>query len=182
MLKPKLGRPLTWMTKIDAPPEAQAFYEMLAAMQHSRAFKTCHIYKGSVDKKTGIPMLRFEGRVHSMPYVISSFMGIEYGRRNCQTPGCVNPFHYAPPDRPVQQVKMDEAIAPPATGDDWNDLIDYYVEEQGVKLNYLALRAAIPEEDINEFALRTAIENYGKRQVAEPEPPLTPGFDPTGQK
>ena len=155
----KRGRPATWHTKIEAPKAALALYELIANLQNTDAFRTCHVYSGAKDRLSGVPMFKFEGRVHAMPYIISSYMGIEYGKRTCSTPGCVNPFHYAPPSErllPEQNVFQ----APPAVGNDWNDLIDYYVEERGIKLDYTALRAEIPPEDIDDANLRTAIANY----------------------
>jgi hypothetical protein len=157
--KVKRGRPPTWHSKIQAPLAAIALYEMIADLQNTDAFRTCHVYSGAVDKKTGLPMFKFEGRVHAMPYVISSYMGIEYGKRICNTDGCVNPFHYAPPSERVEP-SVNHFQAPQAAGSDWNDLVDYYVEEVGVPLDYSKLRAAIPAEDIDDANLRTAVLNY----------------------
>lgn len=155
----KRGRPPTWHSKIEAPAAALKLYELLAGLQNTDAFRTCHIYSGAMDKHNGIPMFKFEGRVHAMPYVISSFMGLEYGKKTCATPGCVNPFHYAPPSERITP-DLNHFQAPQQVGNDWNDLIDYYVEEVGIALDYTKLREAIPAEDIDDANLRTAIANY----------------------
>lgn len=157
--KPKKGRPQVWQTKIIAPPEALALYEMIASLQHSTAFKGCHVYSGARDRHSGIPMFKFEGRVHSMPFIVTSFMGLEYGKRNCQTPGCMNPFHYTPPSERVTP-DQNHFLAPVMSPDDNLDLLDYHVEECGIPCDFTSLRAAIPPEDISDANLRTAIEQY----------------------
>jgi hypothetical protein len=154
------GRKTSWPTKIDAPPEALALYEMISSLQHSTAFKTCHPYQGATSKNTGIPMFKFEGRVHAMPYIICSFMGIEYGTRNCKTYGCMNPFHYSPPPR-ISGAQMAHIDLPmPTLAPDYHDLLEYYVEEVGIQPNYTALRAAIPTDDISDAALRAAVQAW----------------------
>lgn len=155
----RTGRPPTWMTKIDAPPAAISLYEMIASLQHSDVFKTCHVYSGAHDRHSGVPMFKFEGRVHSMPFVISSFMGIEYGKRTCQTTGCVNPFHYAPPSERITP-DQNHFVPPILPEDGFKDLLDYYVEEVGIALEFTPLREAIPPEDISDANLRTAIQQY----------------------
>ncbi len=153
------GRPPTWLTKIDAPASALRLYAMLAELQNSDAFRTCHPYSGAHTAK-GVPLFKFEGRVHAMPYIIASHMGLEYGNKTCSTPGCVNPFHYAPPSERLPQDQT-QFTPPQAAGSDWDDLILYYIEEVGVRpINFSALRAAIPVEDMDDHNLRTALQTY----------------------
>lgn len=150
-----MARPKTWFKKVTAPPEAMAFYEMIAMLQDSGAFRECHPCEGAVDH-AGVPVIKWQGRVHALPYVISSVMGIEYGKRKCSTRNCINPFHYAVPDR----VGGEPLIPTIPQGDQWNSLVDFYVEDKGLELSYPVLRAAIPREDIDDENLQAAIRNY----------------------
>lgn len=156
------GRPPVWQTRIKAPPLALELYRLMARLQNSDAFRTCHVYEGSHDH-AGIPMFKFGGKVTAMPYVISTFMGVEYGTKTCQTPGCTNPFHYAPPTDRINPALMEFVAPTPAVDEGWTDLIDYYVEDKGIALEFKPLREAIPLEDIGDDALRGAIEMYKER-------------------
>ncbi len=95
-----------------------------------------------------------------MPFIISSFMGIEYGKRNCETPGCVNPFHYAPPSERITPDQNQFLAPPPQDSDSDLDLLDYYVEDMGVQCDFTSLRPRIPVEDISDVNLRAAILKY----------------------
>lgn len=164
------GRPITWPSKVSAPPEALALYRMIAKLQNSEAFKTCHIYNGA--KIAGMPVIRFEGKVTSLPFVVASFMGMPYAERLCESDSCINPFHYTPNIAEMERLisgverKPDawSSAPPPATNylDDWLELIEYETDRARLRRedwSFEAIRPLIHVDDMTDHDLHLVMRH-----------------------
>lgn len=161
MKKPR-GRPSTWASKIAAPPEALEFYRLLAKLQDSTAFSTCHVYSGASTK--ALPVINWKQTTTGLPFVVASFLGIESDRKLCATSNCMNPFHYSPNKAKANRLITTEAVTPtqlaPSLLEEWRDLVEFYIDTHQVVpelRNYETMRAIIPEDDLSNDQLRQAI-------------------------
>lgn len=155
------GRPTIFPSKIVAPPDAMELYRLIAKLQRSDAFDECHIYTGA--SLSDEPMIKWHGKVTSLPGVVCSFIGMPKGLNQCGTPDCCNPFHWVPrewqDDLLVQSREHMEA--PIESGlDDWVDLIDYEADKRMVRVADLTVpmvREWIPIEDLSDEQITMAL-------------------------
>lgn len=108
-------------------------------------------------------MIKFNKRVTSLPFVIASYMGLPYGKQQCTTVGCCNPFHYLPTGVHILVQGKEEQDRTLDTGlEDWVDLVEYTIDKNMVRkedVSFETLRALIPAEDLNDEQLTAALEN-----------------------
>lgn len=161
-----------WPDKIDAPAEALKMYRCMARLQHSKEFQKCHVFKGASSSR-GVPLVSWENRTTQLPKVVCSFMGLEYRKKTCNTPGCMNPFHYLSSGKTEDsafQVERVHEPAPPLVVDmgGYVETIGYYIEKDGVGIDnptFEQLRALIPAEDMADEILRNALVEYQKKHL-----------------
>lgn len=180
ILVPAKGRTPTWPYHIDAPQPALEFYKALAKVANTEAFKFCHVFTGATSEKWSVPLVRYHGKLSSLPMIIDSFMGLCYGAKICKTKNCINPFHYvqvanvdmmelsASGNSPVVNAMVPDSDNPTALpfqdGEGFIDLLDYYIEEVGIAPTYDALRNVIPMEDLSDSDLQTTLPVYKARK------------------
>lgn len=150
------GAKPSWPRRIDAPADALRFYELVASMSASDSYRECHVFNGAADEK-GVPLFKFGGRVHAMPKIFCTVLGLEYGRTNCGTRGCINPFHYAVGQQPPMLASDRPEVS---VLEGTKDLLDYYIEEKGVEPLFHALRVEIPMEDLSNEDLHAGLSYY----------------------
>lgn len=158
------GPKVKWNTKITAPPEALALYALIASLQQSDAFNSCHIYHGAL--LDGVPMVKFKGEVTGLPHVVASYLGLHTSDSQCRTPGCCNPFHYLAQgdvsERLIQVEEISDRVLQPGV-EDWLDLIEYAIEENRIRSDvprtFDLLRPLIPVEDLSDAQLEMALKS-----------------------
>jgi hypothetical protein len=162
--KPR-GRPVTWYKDITAPPEALQLYKLIAQLQKSDAFQTCHIFRGA--SLGGEPVIKFDQKVTKLANVVASYIGLPSAKRQCDTPDCCNPFHYVPPGEDIL-VSADEAQNEVLVIglEDWVDLVEYTMDKHEVKPDHATfeeIRPLIMAEDLLDDQLVAALEHIGEK-------------------
>lgn len=161
------GRPQVWQTKISAPPLALEFYALIAKLQKSEAFATCHIYDGA--RVDGVPIVKWQGTATKLPYVVASYMGLSSDLQQCGTPGCCNPFHYLPPQHDsALLVQGKEAVSDRVSSDvaEWADLVEYELDKRAKRIattSFEDLRGWIDPLDLNDSQLTSAINHLKEK-------------------
>lgn len=88
-----MARPISWPNKITgASPEALKFYQLVAELQESTAFADCHVFTGA--HIGGLPHIAVDKKTTNLPKRLCLFLGVPYRKQLCNTPSCMNPFHY----------------------------------------------------------------------------------------
>lgn len=156
----------TWPEKIKAPAEAIKLYRQMAKLQMTKDFQKCHIYEGA--STNGVPVVSWDNKVTALPKIICSFMGLPFKKKTCNTPGCMNPFHYVDQVDPTRG-KLPQALAPvpvilPSLAD-YIELVVYHIEENCPNPNptFEQLRSIIPAEDITDELLQKVLNEINRK-------------------
>lgn len=131
-----MARPTTWHKKISASKEALAFYEALVIAHEAGAFNECHVYSGALDRK-GNPIVGAKNSSTTAPLsqVVAGFLGLRInGRRNCGTPGCMNPLHYQEPGPgdTANSEKEWEAKQPQRTVEELKEAVEFLRDRKDI--------------------------------------------------
>lgn len=166
----KPGRPTTWHLQISAPNTALAFYKTLSdLLDNPESFDICHVFSGAKNGST--PVIKHKGKVTVLASVISSFLALETGRKQCSTPGCMNPLHYlkASPDAFVSAESEKEIVPqiPMPTGEQFAEIVEYEIDRQDLRYKkpykIEDFRPKINSIDLTDPQLQMALE-YLNRQ------------------
>ena len=148
----------SWPDRIKAPAEALRMYRYMVKMQQSKAWQQCHVFEGAM--RGGIPVISWDSKATSLPKIVCSFMGLQYKKKTCNTPGCMNPFHYVDQGNfqdkmlPVER-ELSPAEAYQPNFEDFKETVRFYIEENDLESpTFEQLRSLIPIEDISDDLLR----------------------------
>ena len=163
------GRPPKWADKIDCPPEAKEFYELIQKLQTSTAFRDCHVFSGA--SINHVPHISWDNTVTALPKVILGFLGIPYRRQICKTHGCANPFHYV--DAGLGKVTLKGLKGPipephrPDSNEALIELVEYHIDKAGFEpdeATFENVRPLIPQEDITDELLKLSLVYLKQRK------------------
>ena len=166
----KAGRPTTWHLQISAPNTALAFYKALSdLLDNPESFDICHVFSGA--KNGGTPVIKNKGKATVLASVISSFLALETGRKQCSTPGCMNPLHYlkASPEQFISTEKDKEIIPqiPMPTGEQFAEIVEYEQDRQDLRYKkpyqFADFRPKINAIDLSDQQLTMALEYLNKQ-------------------
>lgn len=150
-----------WPEKIKAPKDAMKLYRLMAKLQESKDFQKCHIFEGA--SVNGVPFVSWENKATALPRVVCSFMGLPYKKKTCNTPHCMNPFHFVDQNMvaenrlPVEQVHQPAQVVTPSL-EDFIETVRYYIEENDLtNPTFEQLRPIIHADDISDEILQKAI-------------------------
>lgn len=167
--KKRLGRPQIWPTQIAAPREALELYALIASLQDSDAFESCHIWSGA---KNGVkPVIKWRSKNKGVVGVLAGYIGTPMSKRLCGTENCVNPFHFLPYAAPEGQLLPTpmQPIREPSHEinlDDYIELVQDVIDRQALRkteINFKTVRGLMSPEDITDTYLRDALNQMGYR-------------------
>ena len=151
-----------WPERITAPKEAKQLYRWMAKAQLAKAFTECHVYDGA--NINGVPYVSWENKSTNLPKIVCSFMGLQYSRKTCKTPNCMNPFHYIQTGNlndsllPVERELKPVPPPPEVSLGDYLETVRYYIEENDLTdPDFSQLRPIIPAEDISDEILQKVV-------------------------
>ncbi len=159
-----MPRPPKWADKISAPPEAMEFYRLIQKLQTSTAFRECHPFSGAIINH--VPYISWDNTVTGLPKTILGFLGIPYRKQLCKTHGCANPFHYV--DSGLDRKDLKGLKGPihtplrPDSGEALIELVEYYIDKEGVAPIFEKVRPLIPVEDISDELLQLCLEKMNQ--------------------
>lgn len=159
-----MARPVSWPSKITgASPEAMEFYELVAKLQRTTAFADCHVYHGA--RIGDLPHVAFGTTTTNLPRMICGFLGIPYRKRLCNTPGCMNPFHYT--NVAMQQAFVspefaETPVVPLVDKEAYRELIQYVIDEHEIPTppTFENIRKYVPVEDMDDLTLKETIQSW----------------------
>lgn len=170
-----VGRPATWPKRITAPPLALELYALIAKLARTPGvFAECHVFEGAALGE--IPVIKWEGEVTKLPHVVASHLGLPQGGKQCQTPGCCNPFHYLSGATSVDTLvsaaeqPKEQTFAYGANLEEWVELVEYELDKRGKRVGDVAfeeVRGWILAEDLSDEQIRSALTTLYMRKTDE---------------